>query len=91
MDWLNNAACRSISTREFFENFEEKDMAGRMKTLAICASCPSRAECQEYAESFSHTYGVWAGYFYRDGIRRDALKIKRSSPTHSDNNHLINI
>lgn len=80
MEWLKQASCRSVSTREFFEAFEEKDAAGRMKTLAICASCQVRVQCQEYAESGSHTYGLWAGYFYRDGVRRDAMKIKRSVP-----------
>lgn len=78
MEWLKQASCRSVSTREFFEDFEEKDSAGRMKTLAICASCEVRSQCREYAESSSHTYGLWAGYFYRDGVRRDPMKIKRS-------------
>ena len=79
MDWHNRASCRSMATREFFDTFEELDNAGRMKVLSVCASCSVRAECQEYAESFSDTYGLWGGYYYKDGVRRDALKIRRSS------------
>lgn len=84
MDWLKNAACRAMATKDFFENFEAKDAGGRMKALSVCASCKSRVDCQQYAESFSDTYGLWGGYFYRDGIRRDAMKIRRLVPSELD-------
>jgi hypothetical protein len=77
MQWLKQASCRAIPTDEFFEGFEEKKAAERAKILSVCASCPVRSECQDYAESSPHTYGLWAGYFYRNGVRRDAMKIKR--------------
>jgi hypothetical protein len=79
MEWFSDAGCKSVRTVEFFENFEHASKADRTKVLSICASCLVRKECESYADSFKDTYGVWGGYFYKDGKKKDALKIIRPS------------
>jgi hypothetical protein len=77
MNWFQEANCRSLRTSDFFDNFEEADVTGRVKILSVCAQCTVRTDCEKYADSFSDTHGVWGGYFYKNGRKRDALKITR--------------
>jgi WhiB family redox-sensing transcriptional regulator len=79
MNWFDKAGCKSLRTSIFFENFENADNASRAKIVAICAACPVRKECQEYAESRKDTYGLWAGFYYKNGTKKDALRLKRAS------------
>lgn len=77
MNWISNANCRSVPTSSFFDDFENADATERIKILSVCADCSVRKECQEYAESKPDTCGVWGGYFYKHGKRRDALRVSR--------------
>jgi len=61
--WL--AACRGQDTTLFFppgqpEQKEAKDVRER-KAKAICAACPVRTECLEYAVRIREPYGIWGG------------------------------
>jgi hypothetical protein len=79
VNWFSEASCKDKRTSDFFDNFEEADAKQRMKVLSTCANCKVRIECQNYADSFKDTYGLWGGIFYRYGKKHDGLKVKRSA------------
>jgi WhiB family redox-sensing transcriptional regulator len=55
--WTDRAACRGTDTEIFFPaNAEEEAEA-----LSICATCPVRAQCLDYAVRNRETYGIWGG------------------------------
>ena len=55
--WRRAAACRDLDTEVFFP-LSEAD-AGPAK--AVCAGCPVRAECLEFALATRQGDGVWGG------------------------------
>jgi WhiB family redox-sensing transcriptional regulator len=56
-DWRLDAACRDLDTSIFFpESDEETTLA-----LAVCASCPVREACLEFALITRQDDGVWGG------------------------------
>jgi WhiB family transcriptional regulator, redox-sensing transcriptional regulator len=65
MGWQFRALCRGEDSALFFpphtlETREDKqDREGRAK--AICAACPVRAECLDYALEIREPYGIWGG------------------------------
>ncbi len=59
-DLYDQAACKDMDTDMFFKTVYELEIEGiPIKTLRrVCASCPIRIECAEYA--FQHEqYGTW--------------------------------
>ena len=65
-DWHARAACRG-SDVDFFPT--RGDGAGVAACRAICAACPVRAECLEWALAHSERHGVWGGYTVKERIR----------------------
>lgn len=63
--WQWRAACRGDDTALFFPpgEFEPKEerVARERKAKAICATCPVRIECLEYAIRIRETHGIWGG------------------------------
>ncbi|MFI7644109.1 WhiB family transcriptional regulator [Nonomuraea sp. NPDC049400] len=61
--WQDDAACRGQSLTLFFgyegERAEARDARERM-AKAICAECPVRRECVEFALSRPEKYGIWS-------------------------------
>jgi WhiB family redox-sensing transcriptional regulator len=55
--WVVFGACRDADGETFFP--ATKDDVD--KALAICAICPVRIECLEYALEARERYGVWGG------------------------------
>ncbi len=55
--WRRQAACRDMDTDVFFPLSDEE--AGPAK--AVCATCPVRAECLEFAMTTRQPDGVWGG------------------------------
>ncbi|RCV51196.1 WhiB family transcriptional regulator [Marinitenerispora sediminis] len=53
--WQDDAACRGADTELFFTPGYES------VAKAICAQCPVRAECLDYAVSRPEKYGMWGG------------------------------
>jgi WhiB family transcriptional regulator, redox-sensing transcriptional regulator len=64
MSWLDMVACRCSDAGLFFgaddETQPEKEARER-KAKAICAPCPVRAQCLDYALSRSIKHGIWGG------------------------------
>lgn len=56
-DWRDEAACRGVDTNTFFPVTDEE--AGAAKE--ICASCPVRETCLEFALATRQDDGVWGG------------------------------
>ena len=79
--WQWRAACRGEDASLFFspshlEPKEQRDRRER-KAKAICAACPVRLECLEYAIRTREPYGIWGGlnelerrYLIRERERR---------------------
>lgn len=55
--WQDLGACRGASGVDFFS--EEPAEIGRAK--AVCATCPVKVECLEYAKDNGEEDGVWGG------------------------------
>lgn len=55
--WVVFSACRERDPAIFFP----EDRAGSEAAIAICATCPVRADCLEYAIEADIRYGVWGG------------------------------
>ncbi len=63
--WQWRAACRGEDTKLFFppNRFEPKEerLHREHRAKAICAICPVRVECLEYAVRTREPHGVWGG------------------------------
>lgn len=53
--WRHRARCRGVGSEVFF------DHARITEAETVCASCPVRDECAQYAEANAITCGVWGG------------------------------
>jgi WhiB family transcriptional regulator, redox-sensing transcriptional regulator len=69
--WMQHGRCRSLSPAEFFPS----DGVGVERARRICAECPVKAECLEYALTFRIDHGVWGGCSERE--RRRILRQRR--------------
>jgi WhiB family redox-sensing transcriptional regulator len=66
--WVVFSACRSADPEEFFPTTKEQED----RALAICATCPVRIECLEYALEARERFGIWGGL--TDKQRRRLLR-----------------
>ena len=61
-DWRQAAACRDLDTTLFFVVGTGPDaLAKEARAKAVCATCPVRLECLEYAIVTNQENGVWGG------------------------------
>ena len=58
--WRDEAACRDADPELFFPP-ERGGEAQAGKAKAICAGCPVRTPCLEYAVRHGERFGVWGG------------------------------
>lgn len=63
--WQLRAACRGPESVLFFppssaERREERE-ARELRAKAICAGCPVRRECLDYAMRIREPHGIWGG------------------------------
>jgi len=56
-DWRQDAACRDLDTAIFFPDSEEESAQAQ----AVCAACPVRQACLEFALITRQDDGVWGG------------------------------
>ena len=57
IEWRDDAACRGLDTNVFFPATDEEAAEAK----AICATCPVREECLEFALLTRQDDGVWGG------------------------------
>lgn len=55
--WMSNAACSGVGGDAFFPEKGEPVTAQKR----VCAGCPVRAECDEYAWDNNERFGIWGG------------------------------
>jgi WhiB family transcriptional regulator, redox-sensing transcriptional regulator len=72
LTWKTEAACRSMDPEIFFPTDEE----GEALALGVCAECPVRELCLEYAIRSRETDGVWGGTRARE--RRRLIRQRRA-------------
>ena len=63
--WMVRGRCRSAEPATFFPS----DGIGVEAAQQVCAGCPVRAECLEYALANGIEDGVWGGASQRERIR----------------------
>lgn len=63
--WQAKAACRGPQAAVFFppSQFERKDerLEREQRAKLICAQCPVRTPCLEYALRIREPHGIWGG------------------------------
>jgi WhiB family redox-sensing transcriptional regulator len=63
--WQMKAACRGPQATVFYppSSFERKDekLDRERRAKAICASCPVRQPCLDYALERRDQHGIWGG------------------------------
>lgn len=57
--WRADAACRDLDTNLFFPDSDSE--AAVAPALAVCAVCPVRDACLEFALSTRQVDGIWGG------------------------------
>jgi WhiB family transcriptional regulator, redox-sensing transcriptional regulator len=80
-DWQQHGLCRASDGPVFFPpaHFEHKPEreAREAKAKAVCAGCPVRLQCLEWALATREPYGVWGGC--SEGERKQILLGKRQA------------
>jgi WhiB family transcriptional regulator, redox-sensing transcriptional regulator len=78
-NWRSSGACRSADPDLFFP-ISGKGPAERQIARAkmICAGCPVREKCLEFALSHDQTYGIWGGTTAEDR-QRDRRRRRRAA------------
>jgi len=69
--WAAKAECRGEDPTKFFPGTDDDPSVA----LAICARCPVRQECLDYAMEARERYGIWGGTTERQRrriVRRSA-------------------
>ena len=71
--WMHHGSCRTEPPARFFPS----DGVGVEQARRICATCPVRERCLEYALVHRIDHGVWGGTSERE--RRRILKSRRAA------------
>jgi WhiB family redox-sensing transcriptional regulator len=75
-DWMTRGACRDQPNHVFFPPAGEH---GGREAKRICATCPVKKECLEFAIDTRQEYGIWAGMTANE---RQAFEDKRPRKYH---------
>lgn len=60
MRWADSAACVGLDPVLFFPPREGPN-SGTSAAKAVCAQCPVRLECLDWALTYNENTGVWGG------------------------------
>jgi WhiB family redox-sensing transcriptional regulator len=77
-DWRHDAAClHHVGTVDFFPARGESVKEAK----AVCATCPVKAPCLEYALRFDVLCGVWGGLSERERrqLKRDRRRVRTAT------------
>lgn len=80
--WRDRAACRGADLSVFFPGRGESAEPARQ----VCAGCPVRHSCLEYALSHGITHGIWGGLTERD---RRPLRVHHTAAARRDRDEAI--
>lgn len=73
--WQGDAACAGLGTDLFFTDASGQSSA---EAIAVCNTCPVRAECLDWALDNGDIEGVWGGL--TPSQRRRRLRRRNSTP-----------
>ena len=60
--WVDRAVCRDLSVDLFFPNYGDKrQISALANAKAVCATCPVRPECLDWALRTNSRHGVFGG------------------------------
>ncbi len=86
LGWRDRAACRTAEADLFFPEAEPGTEAYRQQAQApkaVCAGCPVRWHCGEYAAGTYQKHGIWAGLDeaerHQEGRRRARRRRERTA------------
>ena len=80
--WRELAACRGADLNLFFPGRGESAEPARR----VCAACPVREPCLDYALRLGITHGIWGGLAERD---RRALRSRRTGAARRERDEAI--
>ena len=60
-DWVDDALCAQVDPEVWFPSHYGGTRKSADPATRICADCPVRRECWEYADRARIEYGVWGG------------------------------
>ena len=81
-DWMNQGKCKDMDPTLFFPS----DGVGVQVAQRICADCPVKVPCLEYALTNRVDHGVWGGASERE--RRRLLSRRRQAQKSRPDVHL---
>ena len=76
--WMLEAKCRGRTPQDFFPS----DGVGVEQARRVCADCPVKEPCLEYALTYRIDHGVWGGASERERrriLRRRRLEVASAS------------
>jgi len=81
--WRKDALCQGVETDLFFPAGElsEEPVQQAAAAKAVCARCPVREACLEYALETDQPFGVWGGT--TEAERRSIRRRRRRRPVAS--------
>ncbi len=74
-DWRSLGACRQEDPELFFPMAQGQGIVQLQQAKVICARCPVRAECLEFAVQTVQDHGVWGGLSEEE--RRNLRRARR--------------
>lgn len=79
LTWMRKAACKGLDPAIFYPEIGGNEMADQAK--AICAKCPVKTDCLEYALANYEHDGIWGGTSEKErrSLRRARRRAKRGS------------
>lgn len=60
-DWMAYGLCHETDPEVFFEQGHDTRPGWERQAKRICAGCPVRQECLDYALEHEEPFGVWGG------------------------------
>lgn len=71
-EWTRDALCAQVDQDLWFP----ENGGSTREAKSICARCPTRPECLEFALDNAERFGIWGGFSERE--RRRLLRIHRA-------------
>ncbi len=78
--WAASGACQDSDPELFFPITSQGPARGQLdKAKAVCACCPVRAQCLEFALDSGQDFGIWGGMSEQErrAMRRSGLPYRR--------------
>lgn len=71
--WVKQAACAGMADTVFFPERGDDGKREAAVAKAICAACPVRRECLDFAVATHQIHGIWGGTTVRErrSLRRN--------------------